>query len=44
MDRTDRVLEEEGETGAEYRSEERVIIDLEFPRQAIPEPSDGEVC
>lgn len=43
MDRTDRVADEEGEPEQEYRAVERVTMDLELPRQAIPEPSDGEV-
>lgn len=37
------MADEEGEPEQEYRAVERVTMDLELPRQAIPEPSDGEV-
>ena len=40
MDRTDRIADEPEQ---EYRTEEKVTMDLEIPRQAVPEPSDGEV-
>nr|POE74813.1 hypothetical protein CFP56_37344 [Quercus suber] len=38
--RTDRLP---AETQVEYVEEEKVVMDLEFPRQPLPEPSDGEV-
>jgi RNA polymerase-associated protein LEO1 len=41
LDRTDRLDDEPEE---EYVTQEKVTMDLELPRQPIPEPSDGEVC
>ena len=41
MDRVDRVADEPGQ---DPNVPETVVMDLEMPRQAIPEPSDGEVC
>ena len=38
--RTDRLGDEPEE---EYITQEKVTMDLELPRQPIPEPSDGEV-
>ena len=44
VDRTDRIGDEqEQEQEPEYETQEKVTMDLEIPRQAIPEPSDGEV-
>lgn len=37
------VFPEEVEEEQEYTAQERVTMDLEIPRQPIPEPSDGEV-
>jgi hypothetical protein len=28
----------------EVQEQEKIVMDLELPRQAGPEPSDGEVC
>ena len=41
--RTDRVPEADEEDQPEMLAQERLIIDLEIPRQPLPEPSDGEV-
>jgi hypothetical protein len=41
LDRTDGLDDEPEE---EYVTQEKVTMDLELPRQPIPEPSDGEVC
>ena len=41
LDQTDRIGDEPEQ---EYMAQEKVTMDLEIPRQAIPEPSDGEVC
>jgi RNA polymerase-associated protein LEO1 len=41
MERTDRVQDEPEREAPE---EAKVVMDLELPRQAVPEPSDGEVC
>ena len=44
VDRTDRFGDEaEEEEERQYVQQERVTMDLELPRQPIPEPSDGEV-
>jgi RNA polymerase-associated protein LEO1 len=40
LDRTDRLADELEE---EYVTQEKLTMDLELPRQPIPEPSDGEV-
>lgn len=40
-DRTEHMPEEAEQ---EYIAQERITMDLEIPRQPIPEPSDGEVC
>ena len=40
-DRMDRVGDEPEQ---EYMTQEKVTMDLEIPRQPIPEPTDGEVC
>lgn len=39
-DRTDRIAEEEPE---QFEEREIVTMDMEISRQAVPEPSDGEV-
>ena len=46
IERTERVLAEAEEDAdqQEYVTQEKVTMDLEIPRQPIPEPSDGEVC
>ena len=45
VERTERVLREaEQDAEQEYVAQERITMDLEIPRQPIPEPSDGEVC
>lgn len=45
VERTERVLREaEQDADQEYIAQERITMDLEIPRQPIPEPSDGEVC
>ena len=41
VNRAGGTLEEEEEQ--EYVTQERITMDLEIPRQPIPEPSDGEV-
>ena len=44
IERGERVLQEaEQEAEEEYKTQERITMDLEIPRQPIPEPSDGEV-
>ena len=44
IERGERILQEaEQEAEQEYVAQERVTMDLEIPRQPIPEPSDGEV-
>lgn len=42
MDRLDRV-EDEPEPETEYVAQEKITMDLEYPRLPGPEPSDGEV-
>ena len=41
-DRMDRVGDEE-EQEQEQVTMDKIVMDLEIPRQPIPEPSDGEV-
>ena len=41
LERRDR--EEEEEPEEEYTTHQKVTMELELPRQPIPEPSDGEV-
>lgn len=44
IERGERILQEaEEDAEQEYVAQERVTMDLEIPRQPIPEPSDGEV-
>lgn len=44
IERGERILQEaEDEAEQEYVAQERVTMDLEIPRQPVPEPSDGEV-
>lgn len=40
VDRTDRIGDEPEQ---EFEAQEKVTMDLEIPRQAVPEPSDGEM-
>lgn len=42
MDRLDRV-QDEAEAEPEYIAQEKITMDLEYPRLPGPEPSDGEV-
>lgn len=45
VERSERVLREaEQDAEQDYVAQERITMDLEIPRQPIPEPSDGEVC
>lgn len=41
MERRDRVADEPEEQ--QFDEQEKLVIDLEIPRQPAPEPSDGEV-
>ena len=43
MERTDRVLEAVDAEADEYETHEKITMDVEIPRQPLPEPSDGEV-
>lgn len=41
MDRVGDDAEQESEP--DYKTQDKMVMDLEIPRQPIPEPSDGEV-
>jgi hypothetical protein len=41
MDRRENEAVEEEQ---EMQEQEKIVMDLDLPRQAGPEPSDGEVC
>ena len=40
----DRVGHDAVEEEQEMQEQEKIVMDLDLPRQAGPEPSDGEVC
>jgi hypothetical protein len=42
--RLDRRGNEAVEEEQEMQEQEKIVMDLDLPRQAGPEPSDGEVC
>jgi RNA polymerase-associated protein LEO1 len=42
--RLDRAGYNAAEEEQEVQEQEKIVMDLELPRQAGPEPSDGEVC
>lgn len=42
-ERTEQAPEAAVEEQPEYETREKTVLDLELPRQPIPEPSDGEV-
>ena len=42
--RLDRIGHDGAEEEQEMQEQEKIVMDLDLPRQAGPEPSDGEVC
>ena len=40
----DRVGQDAVEEEQEMQEQEKIVMDLDLPRQAGPQPSDGEVC